>query len=353
MANILSFSQLNKYKFCQESWRLHYKDKIRPTAIFSPLIFGSAIGKTFEYILIAKRDNIPTSGVHDILTFEEFFDEHWTRAEVNGEMTILKDNTNIVYLKSDLDEELASTPWESLRVKAHLMIDAFVTQFLPLVTKVYSTEEKAELSSGEDSNIMYADAVVEIEGYDKPIIIDFKTSARKYEHNSVRESVQLGQYLYSLGDKYNTDLAGYVVFLKNINKNRRKICKECGFDGSGARFKICNNQLPKIIPAKRHPISPSSEDTREMIKAERCNGEWNETIHPTCSFQLIIDKIPIEFQEEVIDEIGTINDKINTGIIEKNLEGCLDDGFRRRCIYYDLCHNQSMNGLIKLEKKNA
>lgn len=331
MSNILSYSQLNKFKHCPESWRLHYQEKIRPIAIPSPLIFGSAIGKTFEYLLINYESTV--------INPEEFFNALWLHQEVNGVMTNLRDSTDVTYLKSDLDEELASTSWESLRVKAHLMIQAFQTDFLPLVTKVYSTEEKVELFSGDDSNIGYADAVVQLEGYDKPVIIDFKTSARKYDHNSVRESVQLGQYMYCLGEKYNTDLAGYVVFLKNINKNRKKICKSCGFDGSGARFKTCNNEYV--------PLSSNEGDDKPI----RCNGEWTETIHPTASVQIIIDTIPQQFQEEIVDEIGLINDSINTGIIERNLEGCSNDGYGRQCQYFNLCHGNDMTGLIKLEKR--
>lgn len=332
MSNVLSYSQLNKFKHCPESWRLHYQEKIRPIAIPSPLIFGSAIGKTFEYLLINYESTV--------INPEEFFNALWLHQEVNGVITNLKESIDVTYLKSDLDEELASTPWESLRAKAHLMIQAFQTDFLPLVTKVYSTEEKVELFSGDDSNIGYADAVVELKGYDKPIIIDFKTSARKYDHNSVRESIQLGQYMYCLGEKYNTDLAGYVVFLKNINKNRKKICKNCGFDGSGARFKTCNNEYV--------PLNLNEGDDKPI----RCNGEWTETIHPTASVQIIIDTIPQQFQEEIVDEIGLINDSINTGIIERNLEGCENTGYGRPCEYFNLCHNNSMSGLVKLEKKN-
>jgi hypothetical protein len=319
MPNRLSFSQINKYEFCAVSWDLHYNKRIRPTSIPSPLIFGSAIGKTFEYILKGN------------LGAQEFFDEHWTFQEVNGVMTNLKESKDVVYLKSDFDEELGTTPWESLRTKAHCMITAFQEQFLPLVEKVYSTEEEVLLTSGEDSNIGFADAVVKLKGYDKPVVIDFKTAGRKYEPDSVRESVQLSQYLYTLGDKYGTDLAGYIVFLKTLKKNRKKICKVCGFESS-SRFQTCNN-------------AKSEEDQT------RCNGEWTETIHPSAEIQILIDTISQDFQEKVVDNIGKVNDNINSGEIIPNYNNCENDGFGRRCQYYNLCHNSSMEGLIQLEEK--
>lgn len=322
MSNRLSFSQISKWEFCNVAWKFHYVDRIRPTSIPSPLIYGSAIGKTFEYIL---------KGGYEA---NKFFDEHWLAQEINGTHTILKDNPNIVYLKSDFDEELGSNAYESLRSKAHLMIQAFIDKFLPLVTKLYSTEEMIELFSGEDSNIGYCDAVVDMVGYDTPLVIDFKTTGRKYEENSVRESVQLGQYLYTLGDKYNTKLAGYVVFLKQIRKNRQKICSICGHNGSGARFKTCNKELI---------------DQDDLL--QRCNGAWIETIHPECDVQIIIDEIPLEFQEQVIDNIGIVNDKINTGEIVPNYKGCDDNGWGRPCEYRELCHNNSLKGLVQLDAK--
>lgn len=325
MPNRLSHSQLEKWKFCQKSWEHHYVNRIRPVAIPSPLAFGNAIGKTFEHIL--------KSGYNP----KDFFDEHWTTFEWNNKFVNLKESKDVVYLKSDHDEELGATPWESLRVKGHLMIDAFSDRFLPLVTNVYSTEEQVELFSGDDSNIGFADAVVDMIGYDTPIVLDFKTAGRKYEQNSVVESVQLGQYLYTLGDKYNTKLAGYIVFLKQIRKNRQKICSSCGHDGSGGKFKTCNSQIYK--------------DSLDKLEGfHRCNGAWIETIFPECDVQIIIDEIPVTFQEQVIDNIGLVNDLINIGTIEPNYDAC-DNDYGRRCQYYNLCHNSDMTGLVKLEDR--
>lgn len=337
MPNKLSYSQLNKFKFCPQAWKWHYIDRVRPIAIPSPLIFGAAVGKAFEHILVTEYQNPAPFYIA-----EDIFNKNWKEQEINGVLVDLSTSDKIEYLKSDHDPELADTPYESLRVKGHLMIRAFREELLPLITKVYSTEEKVELFSGEDSNIGYADAVIGLQGYDSPIVIDFKTAGRKYEQNSVKESVQLSQYLYTLGDKYKTNLAGYAVFLKNINKNRKKICKICGFDGSGTKFKTCNNEIMFGI----NFMGPVKEP-----KLERCNSEWIETIHPSCSVQIIIDEIDLKFQEQTIDEIGIINDRINTGVIERNLDGCENDGFYRRCSYYNLCHSNSLEGLVVLEER--
>jgi hypothetical protein len=332
MANRLSHSQIQKFQFCERAWYNHYVERLRPTSIASPLIFGSAIGKTFEHILQAFTNNQV-----DISIAKDFFDKAWTFQEFNNVTVNLKESINVVYSKSDFDIDFGETPWESLRTKAHLMIDSFITNFIPLLEKVYSTEEEVLLTSGDDSNVGYADAVVKLKGYDKPIVLDFKTASKDYEANSVKESIQLSQYLYTLGDKYNTNLAGYVVFSKNIKKNKKKICKICNKDGSGGKFKTCDNEVAQLLSNPPKPV--------------RCNGEWEETLHPTCSMQIIIDEIPIEFIDAVIDNIGMVNDKINSGEITPDLTKCDNDGYYRPCMYRDLCHKNSMDGLIKLEKK--
>ena len=325
MANRLSHSAINKFLQCGESYRLHYREGYRPIEIGSALIFGSAIGKAFEFAL-KKETELP-----NIATPKEMFDYYWAFQEINGALTNLQTYPNIAYSRYDLDKELADTPYESLRVKAHLMLDTFEKEFLPLVTKVWSTEEKIELSNDEgDSSIGFADAVVNIIGYDKPVIIDFKTASRPYEQDSAATSVQLSQYLHVLSEKYdNTRYVGYVVFLKNISKNRIKVCSNCGHDGSGTKFKSCNNE----------------------INGDRCGGAWTEVSQPKADMQIIISEISQNFETFIIDNISAVNTAIKSNIFVKNVNNCKDLGYGRPCEFYNLCHGSSEKGLVKVEVK--
>ena len=220
--------------------------------------------------------------------------------------------------------------WYSLRAKAHLIIDSFKKNLLPLIEYVYSVEEQIELGNEEgDTSIGYADAVLKLKGYDKPIILDFKTAAREYEPDSVVKSVQLSQYVHVLGEKYDTRLCGYAVFLKNMDKNRTKVCTICKFDGSDTRHKTCNNE----------------------VNGKRCGGEWKETLKPECRMQLIVDELPIAMEEFVVENIEAVNAAIKTGIYTKNVNGCSDNGFSRKCEFYDICHNKDTSNYIKLEDK--
>lgn len=335
MANRLSHSQIAKHNFCQTAWKWHYKEGYRPTEIYSSLVFGSALGKSIE--TISKSDNI---GVSD----EQIFDIEWLYQKVNDETVNLRES-KVTYLKSDLDYDLLTPEelkecasnehlanWFSMRHKGHLMLKAFREDIQPKIKKVYSLEEKVELNNENgDGWIGFSDIVCDIEGYSTPVILDFKTAGRPYDENSVVRSVQLSQYLHVLSEKYNTRLAGYCVFLKNIKKDSVKICSKCKFDGSGGRHATCNNE----------------------IKGKRCGATWDIVTKFKCETQLIIDEIPETLENLVIENIEAVNNSINTGVYTKNLSGCWDDGYGKPCQYQKLCWENNPEGLIKKEVKSG
>lgn len=345
MGNKLSHSAINRYLFCGESFRLHYREGYRSKIISSAMLFGKALDMAFEYILTGK--NVVNEPDKQIANEYEYFDYHWRTQYLNEVLTniYLNEEKLIYYSKSDVDydlltdeefkeanEDIEKLSWFSLRHKGHLMIDTFKNEFLPLIRKIHSTQELIELENEQgDKSIGYSDAVLEIHGYDKPIITDFKTAAKPYSEDSVQYSVQLSQYLHALSDKYdNTRLAGYVVFLKNIIKNKTKICSVCGFDGSRDKFKTCNN----------------------TIKNSRCNGRWIETLNPRADMQLIIDEIPQEIEHIVIDNIDSVNTSIKLKIFNKNVNGCRDAGYGKPCDFFELCWNKDPSKLFKKQIDN-
>lgn len=340
MKNRLSNSSINKWNFCPTAYKHHYINKYRPIEIGSALIFGGAVDKAIEYILSPSANK-----VENIANEYEVFDYHWRNAYINDVLTNVKECKNILYSKYDIDEDLLTDEemedtlngksWSSLRHKGHLMLDAFKRDILPKITKIHATQQEVTLQSdnSDDSVIGYLDAVLSIEGYDKPIVMDWKTSARPYNDDSVIYSSQLAQYLHTVSDEYdNTRLAGYCVFIKNIEKNRVKICSTCGYDGSGSKHKTCSNE--------------------KLDLGGRCNGAWKETIRPVCRTQLIIDEIPLAVENLVIDNISAINDAIKAKVYTKNLKGCLDDGYGRKCQYFNICYNNDITGFIQKEENN-
>lgn len=340
MNNRLSHSAINKFLFCGEAFRLHYREGYRPTTTSSALLFGKALDKSFEYILTGKNDVTDVNIANEY----EYFDYYWRNQYINDVPVDVYTNPNnvIAYSSNDLDYDLLTKQeiamsegisdrlsWFSMRHKGHLMIDTFKNEFLPKVKSIRSTQEFIELENEQgDKSIGYCDAVLELEGYDKPIIVDFKTAARPYAEDSVEHSIQLSQYLHCLSDKYdNTRLASYVVFLKKIVKNKTKVCAKCGFDGSGARFKTCNNNIGE----------------------DRCNGEWVEKINPKAEMQLLVNEISETVEHFVIDNIETVNNVIKTGLFTKNVNSCKDAGFGRPCDFFELCWKKDASKLCKKE----
>lgn len=354
--NRLSHSQVSKYQQCGKAYEFWYLKKIRPTKLRAALLFGTALDRAIGVLL--KPDNEDRTK-----TPEQVFDYFWRFQEINGNNTYLPTCTSIVYAKSDFDKDLITKEdeekiganlstilevmskrtelghkgiteeerkltnhvmWTCLKHKGHYMIKAFREKVQPKLTKVHSTQEYIELNNGEDKVIGYIDMVAEVEGHNEPIVLDLKTSAMQYEDDAVLTSPQLTLYVHAVSDKYKTRKAGFIVLNKNLIKNRKKICSKCNHDGSGGRHKTCSNE----------------------VEGKRCNGEWVETVSPEVYVQFIIDEIPAQTEDLVLENIDDINTAIKTGHFTRNLSMCTNT-YGGLCDYINLCYRGSMEDLVK------
>jgi len=355
MGNRLSHSQVSKYQQCGKAYEFWYLKKIRPTKSRAALLFGTALDRAIGTLLKPEADG---------KTPEQTFDYFWRFQEINGSSVYLPTCTSIVYAKSDFDKDLITKAdeeklgaslaqilevvekrnelghhriseeekqlanhamWICLYHKGHHMIKAFREKVLHKLTKIHNTQEYIELDNGEDKVIGYIDIIAEVEGYDAPIVLDLKTSAMEYEADAVLTSPQLTLYVHAVSQKYNTRKAGYIVLNKHLIKNRKKVCSKCDHDGSGGRHKTCSN---------------------EIEKGKRCNGEWIETINPEVYVQFIIDEIPTQTEDLVLENIDDINTAIKTGHFTRNLSMCTNT-FGGLCDYINLCYKGKMDELQK------
>jgi hypothetical protein len=360
MYNRLSHSQVSRFQTCPTSYKYYYVEKIRPTVSKAALMFGTALDRAIQNLLKPEDQNKNK-------TPEDIFKYFWRFQEVNGKREYLPTLLSLVYAKSDFDEDLLTDEvvekigksreeilkiiavrnevgydklsdrekeianhafWGCLEQKGLLMIEAFKNKVLPKITKVLSVQEYICLDNEEgDKVIGYIDMVVNIQGQDKPVIIDLKTSAMKYDEvNSVIYSPQLSLYVHAVGKKYGTNKAGYIVLNKHIIKNKSKVCLSCNFDGSGSRHKTCFN----------------------IIEDKRCGGAWKEIINPEVYVQFLIDEIPEATVNLVLDNIDEINYALKTGFYTKNLSKCLDT-YGSPCEYLSLCYQGKMDNLVKME----
>lgn len=213
--------------------------------------------------------------------------------------------------------------WLSLYKKGVILIEAFKSQFLPKIKKVHAIQQNSKLGDGENTIVGVIDMVLEIEGYDKPIIFDLKTSASPYQPDKIEITEQLTLYLAMEGQNYQTNLAGYVVLVKDIPKETIGICKKCGHT-KDSRHKTCDN----------------------IVEGKRCGGEWDQKITPAPLVQVLVAEKTEDHVNNLLMDYNNVIFAMKQDIIYKNMDKCTN-WFGSPCPYYNLCHRNSMEGLRK------
>jgi PD-(D/E)XK nuclease superfamily protein len=160
----LSFSRINRYLTCPESYRLHYIEGLRLRVPKAPLVFGSLIHLALAHLFNKKAEPV------------KFFTEVWDGLKEFG----------LTYGKKD--------SWEKLSACGESLLTKFVKDELPRIRSVKAVEKpfKLEISSLELPIVGVIDLVAEIEGREK--VVDFKTSDKSYGVADVELSDQLTTY---------------------------------------------------------------------------------------------------------------------------------------------------------------
>ena len=160
----MSFSRINRYLTCPESYRLHYIEGLRLRVPKATLVFGSLIHLSLAHLFKKKAEPV------------KFFSEVW-----DG----LKD-VPISYGKKD--------SWERLKASGEGLLRKFIQDELPRIKIVKAVEKRFELNiSNLDLPLVgVIDLVAEIDDRNK--IVDFKTSDKRYSAADVHLSDQLTTY---------------------------------------------------------------------------------------------------------------------------------------------------------------
>jgi len=352
---------------CGQKYKYHYIDKLREKVTSSALLFGSAIDEALNSALIAKREGTLTD---DWTPYLAKFEEFWTNGFINKKKESLLNNEKLVYAQADMDWDLLTDfelqelttlgkgdpkdkfkaiaqqksekgwlnlqptqrqfynycNWLSLRHKGKHMLEAYRVNIIPRIKQVLEVQMKLDFDNEEGDSILgYLDCVVVWED-DTILVVDNKTSARDYELDSVRTSPQLGLYKTFMREVYGDNIkAAFFVIKKAMAKNKKKICDTCNHDGSGSRARSCDN----------------------TINGKRCPGQWITTVDAKAEVQVIIDDIPDRVETMIVENFDSVNKLINTGIFTKNFNSC--KGKFGLCPYYNLCWNDSKEGLDTVE----
>ena len=92
----LSHSALSRYQMCPTSYNLHYNKKIRPDSTTGALLFGDALDKALNCLLLNEGD-----------PYERFI-QAFTYGQINKVDTYLPTSKDLVYANSDFDPDLLS-----------------------------------------------------------------------------------------------------------------------------------------------------------------------------------------------------------------------------------------------------
>ena len=364
MAIRTSYSQNSTYIRCPKHWWWKYVEKLDADFEGASLSFGTAIDKAVMSMIQGNKDYLTV-----------FNDSWFSTTTRKKEYKQIFDNPYIVFSHSDFDkdvllaedievmrewqQELKQTTskdpikqfnmlqnlkknkfkkmstdatryfnrcsWLSLKRKGALLLELFEKDFLPKITKVHSVQKfySVKDESTGDQIMGTLDFAVDLEGYDKPIIIDLKTAARPYTQEDIELSEQLPIYLALSKGKFSweTNLVGYVVLIKQISKNREGYCKNCGHKKT-TRHNTCN----------------------ATINGKRCGGEWEKKLELVPQMQVIIEEKTQEDVDKVLLDYGNIIDAMKRNIVYMDRSKC-HNWFGSKCPYFKACHKGDLSGL--------
>jgi hypothetical protein len=335
----LSHSACAKYMQCPASFDYYYNQGIQPSAKTSALVFGSAIDAGLNALLVEPNKELAmshaTKAFNDILFAKEHDNMTVGKYDYDRELLTADDKLELLsaaskygYKGDDVDS-LVKTLLEkdtlsenqqkvltlavrySLAAKGEAMFRAYATHILPQIKNVVSVQGDA--GSGK------FDAIVEFVGLGTTLL-DHKTSSKAYGDNAVEYSAQLSMYAEATG----VHKVAFVVFNKQLQKNRVKICTKCNYDGSNERHKSCPS------------ISTGS----------RCGGEWLETIRPTATIQVVHGEVTDRMIEVARELQESVSRAVEAKIFPCNVNQC-NSMYGKCCEYRDLKWKGSMEGLEK------
>ena len=368
----LSNSSIDTFKMCPRMYKLKYLDKIRPDFTTSALHFGSAFDTALSTLLLRKKKVlVGKEKVNVKQDPKKVFDSAFTIVKINRSMYLAPKCVKLVYSNRDFDEfiitredykafEQLDLPnmkdlegpadyidfmyefqqlrregakfikdeielynlmnWRSLRRKGHLMLEAYEKDIYPIIDEVFELQKKVSLVNEEGDEITgFIDVDAAVNGIRR--VIDNKSTSIKFKDDSVITSQQLAIY----GESEENLNCAYAPVNKNIKKIKHKKCVKCGFKTT-SRHATCNNKL---------------ED------GSRCSGVWDIRTELKAETQFITGTIDSEFKEELFEEIREIATDIKNEEFECNLDSCKMQ-YGSKCVYFNLCHNASMEGLVCL-----
>lgn len=345
----LSKSACEKYMACPASYDYYYNQRIVPVRTGSALMFGSAMDAALNALLL-NSGNALTAYKAETAKYElgksvpgkyDYDGELLTedmRADLSAKLVPIGYKGDIDHLVATLvprvsayqkgyGPDISDNQYKALdlihravfEVKAELMIAAYREKVIPQIEQVHNVQK----ASGPG----YLDATVTWSGLGKRIA-DNKTAGKRYAEDACEYSAQLAMY----AAEENISQVTFIVMVKDMIKNRRKVCETCGHVGKGSH-KTCDNIIS-------HPPEGADFPSRH----ERCGGEWKVTISPEADIQIIHGEITPEAMAVAAELQREVQRAVDAKIFMCNVNQC-NSQFGKQCEYKNLKWKGSMENL--------
>lgn len=280
----ISLTARDKYLQCPRSYKLHYRDNLRPVKESSALKFGSALDNGLNHLLLTRN----------VQEAQSIFWMDWAEWENKPVIDYFKSDLDINLLtESDCNElDSISDPvlkehkanWKSLYYKGLKLIQLYNDKILPSIEEVIAVQKEINITNEDGDNITgIIDLIAKIKldtGEVVVAVLDNKSTSSPYPKNSYATKHQTALYTFVEGIEY----AGFLT----VNKKEFK-------------------------------------------------------------HQIIVGKVPEEFQEKVLQEFVDVIDQIKAEQFPKiEKKNCF--AFGQRCSFYNYCwNNEDMRGLYVKE----
>ena len=303
----ISHSAWDKYTTCPYMYYLHYEKRLRPKvgSTSSAIAFGYAIDNGLNELLITGDIKKAIDVFRLYFKWEYMADVTWDSRDYDESLV----TPEMLTESKKYDKNWLI--WATMRVKGRMLLEVYNRDVYSLIEEVEHVQKELHDRPG------VIDAIVKLRGHGR-VLLDNKTSIKPYDDKAIPFSTQLALYAKDQG----ITKVGYVVLNKQIQKNTKKICKICNYNGSYTQHKTC----PKTNNGKR------------------CHGLWNKSFSPEAQIQLLVEDIP-EINGQLIEEsLCQVEKGIKNNVFPKNLKAC-NKIYGNPCPYINYCWKQDETGL--------
>jgi hypothetical protein len=205
----ISHSKTEAYTLCPLKYKFQYVDKLSIDKTFTPLLFGAAVDRALNYVLIRKKRRHAVS----IDVAKKIFLKHmntWT----GNELVYFK-NEAPVGIEHIPDDKKQTYVWEHLCKVGQAMLQTYYDEILPMFAEILSVQTRREIPNDVgDTLILITDFTARLHD-GRVVVFDNKTTTdlkRNYGPTSVAKSQQLAIYT----EFEESKLAGYIALSKKL-----------------------------------------------------------------------------------------------------------------------------------------